>query len=67
MEALLLAHLPAATEGLALELAAQRGQAVKSYLAAQKLPEARLFLAAPKAATPDENWTPQAQLSLAAQ
>jgi hypothetical protein len=67
MEALLLAHLPAATEGLALELAAQRGQAVKTYLAAQKLPEARLFLAAPKAVTPDGNWTPQAQLSLAAQ
>ena len=67
MEALLLAHLPAATEELATELATHRGQAVKAYLAEQKLPEGRLFLAAPKAATPDEKWTPQAQLSLATQ
>jgi len=67
MEALLLAHLPAATEELATELATHRGQAVKAYLAEQKLPEERLFLAAPKAATPDEKWTPQAQLSLATQ
>ena len=67
MEALLLAHLPAATEDQATELATQRGQAVKAYLAEQKLPEERLFIAAPKAAKPDEKWTPQAQLNLATQ
>lgn len=68
MEALLLAHLPAATEDLATELATHRGQAVKAYLAEQNLPEERLFLAAPKAAAPDDGqWTPQAQLSLATQ
>jgi hypothetical protein len=67
MEALLLAHLPAATEDEATELATQRGQAVKAYLAEQKLPEERLFIAAPKAAKPDEKWTPQAQLNLATQ
>jgi hypothetical protein len=66
MEALLLAHLPAATEDLATELATHRGQAVKAYLAEQKLPEERLFSAAPKTTTPDDQWTPQAQLSLAA-
>ena len=63
----LLAHLPAATEDEATELATQRGQAVKAYLAEQKLPEERLFIAAPKAAKPDEKWTPQAQLNLATQ
>ena len=67
MEALLLAHLPAATEDLATELATHRGQAVKAYLAEQKLPEERLFIAAPKTTTPDDQWTPQAQLSLATQ
>ena len=67
MEALLLAHLPAATEDLATELATHRGQAVKAYLTEQKLPEERLFLAAPKTTAPDEKWTPQAQLSLATQ
>ena len=66
MEALLLAHLPAATEDLATELATHRGQAVKAYLAEQKLPEERLFIATPKTTTPDDQWTPQAQLSLAA-
>ncbi|MBU4422217.1 MAG: DUF748 domain-containing protein [Gammaproteobacteria bacterium] len=67
MEALLLAHLPAATEDLATELATQRGQAVKAYLAEQKLPAERLFIAAPKTTTADDKWTPQAQLSLATQ
>jgi len=66
MEALLLAHLPAATEAQASALAAERGQAVKRYLAAQKLPEGRLFLAAPKLAADGAAWTPQAELSLAA-
>ena len=47
MEALLLAHQPA-TEAMAAELAAQRGQAIRAYLVAQKLPVERLFLAAPK-------------------
>ncbi|MFZ3124498.1 MAG: DUF748 domain-containing protein [Acidovorax sp.] len=67
MEALLLAHLPPATEDLATELAMQRGQAVKAYLAEQNLPEERLFIAAPKTTTPDDKWTPQAQLSLTTQ
>jgi len=70
MEALLLAHLPAATEDEASALALRRGQAVKQYLLAQKLPEGRLFLAAPKlAAQPAADaaaWTPQAELGLAA-
>ncbi|WP_087748141.1 MULTISPECIES: DUF748 domain-containing protein [unclassified Acidovorax] len=67
MEALLLAHLPAATEDLATELATHRGQAVKAYLAEQKLPDERLFLAAPKTTGADDKWTPQAQLNLATQ
>jgi len=67
MEALLLAHLPAATEDLATELATHRSQAVKAYLFEQKLPEERLFLAAPRTTALDEKWTPQAQLNLATQ
>ena len=43
MEALLMANQPA-TEAMAAELAAQRGHAIQSYLAAQKLPAERLFL-----------------------
>jgi len=66
MEALLLAHLPAATEAQATALAAERGQVVKQFLVAQKLPEGRLFLAAPKLAADGAAWTPQAELSLAA-
>ncbi len=66
MEALLLANQPA-TEAMAQELATQRGQAVRSYLQAQKLPMERLFLAAPRAGTQSEKWSPQAQLSLATQ
>lgn len=66
MEALLLANQPA-TEAMAQELAAQRGQAVRSYLLAQKLPVERLFLAAPRAGSQPEKWTPQAQMSLATQ
>ena len=52
METRLLAHLPAVTEDQASALATRRGQAVKQYLVAQKLPEGRLFLAAPKLAAP---------------
>ncbi|EJE53576.1 hypothetical protein involved in outer membrane biogenesis [Acidovorax sp. CF316] len=66
MEALLLANQPA-TEAMAQELATQRGQAVRSYLLAQKLPVERLFLAAPRAGTQPEKWSPQAQMSLATQ
>ena len=66
MEALLLANQPA-TEAMAQELATQRGQAVRSYLLAQKLPVERLFLAAPRAGTQPEKWSPQAQLTLATQ
>lgn len=66
MEALLLANQPA-TEAMAQELATQRGQAIRSYLMAQKLPVERLFLAAPRSGTQPEKWSPQAQLSLATQ
>ena len=37
----------------------------RSYLLAQKLPAERLFLAAPRAGTQPEKWSPQAQLTLA--
>ncbi|MFN9473461.1 DUF748 domain-containing protein [Acidovorax sp.] len=66
MEALLLANQPA-TEAMAQELATQRGQAVRSYLLAQKLPVERLFLAAPRTGTQPEKWSPQAQMTLATQ
>ncbi|WP_462387732.1 DUF748 domain-containing protein [Acidovorax sp. Q11] len=66
MEALLLAN-QAATEAMAAELATQRGQAIRAYLVAQKLPVERLFVAAPKAGKQPEKWTPRADLSLATQ
>lgn len=66
MEALLLAN-QAATDTMAQDLATQRGQAIRSYLLAQKLPVERIFLAAPRAGTQPDKWTPQAQLSLATQ
>ncbi|MBW8463299.1 DUF748 domain-containing protein [Acidovorax sp.] len=66
MEALLLAN-QAATETMAAELATQRGQAIRTYLVAQKLPVERLFVAAPKAGKQPEKWTPRADLSLATQ
>lgn len=66
MEALLMANQPA-TEAMAAELAAQRGHAIQSYLAAQKLPAERLFLAAPKTGSQVPKGTPQAELSLATQ
>ncbi len=66
MEALLLAHQPA-TEVMAAELATQRGQAIRTYLVAQKLPVERLFVAAPKSGKQAEKWTPRADLSLATQ
>lgn len=66
MEALLMANQPA-TEAMAAELAAQRGHAIQSYLAAQKLPSERLFLAAPKTGSQMPKGAPQAELSLATQ
>ena len=66
MEALLLAN-QAANEAMAAELATQRGQAIRTYLVAQKLPVERLFVAAPKAGKQPEKWTPRADLSLATQ
>lgn len=66
MEALLMANQPA-TEAMAAELAAQRGHAIQSYLAAQKLPAERLFLAAPKTGSQVPKGAPQAELSLATQ
>ena len=65
MEALLLAQQPA-TDAMATELAAQRGQVVRDYLRAQKLPAERIFVAAPKTGTQPDAWVPQAQMSLAA-
>ncbi|WP_338818690.1 DUF748 domain-containing protein [Acidovorax temperans] len=66
MEALLMANQPA-TEAMAAELATQRGHAIQSYLAAQKLPAERLFLAAPKTGSQVPKGAPQAELSLATQ
>jgi hypothetical protein len=66
MEALLVAH-QGATEAQATELAQERGQAVRSYLVAQKLPVERLFVAAPKSGKQAEKWTPRAELTLATQ
>lgn len=66
MEALLLASQPA-TESMAADLAQERGQAVRTFLVAQKLPPERLFVAAPKAGTPPDQWTPRADLSLKAE
>ncbi|WP_440108625.1 DUF748 domain-containing protein [Acidovorax sp. BL-A-41-H1] len=66
MEALLMASQPA-TDAMAAELAQERGQAVRAFLVAQKLPPERLFVAAPKAGTPPDQWTPRADLSLKAE
>ncbi len=66
MEALLMAHQPA-TEALAADLAAERGHAIQRYLAAQKLPLERLFLAAPKTGSQVPKGAPRAELSLATQ
>lgn len=66
MEALLLAS-QAATEPMAAELAARRGQAIRAYLVAQKLAAERLFVAAPRSSNPPGAWTPRAELSLATQ
>ena len=63
MEALLMAH-QSATEAMAAELATQRGEAVRAHLVAQNLPAERVALAAPKAGTQPEKWTPRAELSL---
>lgn len=66
MEALLLANQPA-SETTATELATQRGQAIRAYLLAQKLPAERLFVAAPKSGKQPDKWTPRAELTLGAQ
>lgn len=63
MEALLLAHQPA-TQGMAAELAQSRGEVIRDYLLAQKLPADRIYVGAPKAGNPPEPWTPRAELSL---
>ncbi|KQO15607.1 DUF748 domain-containing protein [Acidovorax sp. Leaf78] len=65
MEALLLAN-QSATEAMAADLAHDRGQAIRSYLVAQKLPAERLFVAAPKSGNQPDKWTPRADLSLEA-
>ena len=66
MEALLLAH-QSPTEDMAAELATARGQAVRSFLLAQKLPPERVFVAAPQSGKLPEKWTPRAELSLGTQ
>jgi hypothetical protein len=76
MEALLLAHIPVSEERMR-ELATQRGVVVRDYLAFHpanpvKLPLDRLFLGAPKTATPSSAteaapaWQPRAELQLSA-
>ena len=64
MEALLLASITV-NEDAMRELALQRGVAVKDYLASRKLPVERLYLGAAKAVSPDGDWKPRAELSLA--
>ncbi|WP_422845226.1 DUF748 domain-containing protein [Acidovorax sp. M2(2025)] len=67
MEALLIASQPA-TQAMSAELAQARGEAVRDYLAAQKVPADRLFIAAPKAdPKPADKWQPHAELSLGTQ
>ena len=69
MENLLLASI-AVTEDAMRTLAQQRGVAVKDYLASRKVGVERLFLGAPKTATPDGinassvPWKPHAELSV---
>ena len=64
IEALLLANI-AVTDDAILELALQRGIAVKDYLGSLKLPVERLFLGAAKPVAADPKWSPRAELSLA--
>ena len=66
MEALLMANQPA-TEAMAAELAAQRGHAIQSYLAAQKLPRRAPLPGRPKTGSQVPKGAPQAELSLATQ
>lgn len=67
MQALLLAHL-APTPAQVQALAQDRALAVQSYLLAQKLPAARIFVTAPQADTSSapatKDWTPRANLNL---
>jgi outer membrane protein OmpA-like peptidoglycan-associated protein len=64
MEALLLAQV-AITEDSMRDLAAQRGQAVKDYLAGKQLPPERLFIGAAKTEPAEAKGSPRAELSLA--
>ncbi|MCY7371010.1 MAG: DUF748 domain-containing protein [Polaromonas sp.] len=64
MEGLLLASIQV-DETAARELAAQRGAAVKDYLAAAGLPAERLVLGAAKTQTSTGPWKPHAELNLA--
>ncbi|MBV7456814.1 DUF748 domain-containing protein [Acidovorax sp. sif1233] len=63
METLLITS-QSATDAMAAELAQERGQAIRAYLVAQKLPAERLFVAAPKSGSQPDKWTPRAELSL---
>lgn len=64
MEALLLAH-QRATQGMAAELAQNRGEAIRDYLMSQQLPAERIFVAAPKSGA-QPHPSPRAELSLSA-
>lgn len=63
MQALLLASI-AVNDDAMVELAVQRGVAVKDYLASRKIPLARLFLGAAKTIAPEAKWSPRAELLL---
>ena len=65
MEALLLANMTVADDAMQ-QLAVRRGVAVRDYLAGREISVERLFLGAPKTASDGADWTPRADLKLAA-
>ncbi len=65
MEALLLASIVVADDAMQ-QLAVRRGVAVRDYLVSREIAAERLFLGAPKVASGDAEWTPRADLKLAA-
>ena len=65
MEALLLANMTVADDAMQ-QLAVRRGVVVRDYLAGREIPVERLFLGAPKTASDAADWTPRADLKLAA-
>jgi hypothetical protein len=65
MEALLVASITVADDAMQ-QLAVRRGVAVRDYLAGREISVERLFLGAPKTASAGADWTPRADLKLAA-